>query len=164
MRVLRLTFSLCGILLLAGCIRPHYAQRSPEFRGRVLDDATSKPVVHAKVALRDRPSVSANTDRTGEFKVPAKRFLQWTLYGPCAADLREVDSYGWDLVVSHRGYETTTVDVLKHRNLDDASNTYVAVEGALPHTCTSRFASGLKHASDHLGQIAEIIRQTKQNL
>jgi len=40
-------------------------------------------------------------------------------------------------------------------------NTYVAVEGALPHTCISRFASGLKHASDHLGQIAEIVRQAK---
>ena len=43
-------------------------------------------------------------------------------------------------------------------------NTYVAVEGALPHTCISRFASGLKHASDHLDQIAEIVRQAKQNL
>ena len=40
-------------------------------------------------------------------------------------------------------------------------NTYVVVEGALPHTCISRFASGLKHASDHLRQIAEIVRQAK---
>jgi len=39
-------------------------------------------------------------------------------------------------------------------------NTYV-VEGALPHTCISRFASGLKHASDHLSQVAEIVRQAK---
>ncbi len=43
-------------------------------------------------------------------------------------------------------------------------NTYIVVEGALPHTCISRFASGLKHASDHLGQIAEIVRQAKQKL
>jgi len=41
-------------------------------------------------------------------------------------------------------------------------NTYTyPVSGALPHTCISRFASGLKHASDHLGQIAEIVRQAK---
>jgi hypothetical protein len=40
-------------------------------------------------------------------------------------------------------------------------NTYVPAEGARPHTCISRFASGLKHASDHLGQIAEIIHQAK---
>jgi len=40
-------------------------------------------------------------------------------------------------------------------------NTYVPVEGARPHTCISRFASGLKHASDHLGQIADIIRQAQ---
>jgi len=41
-------------------------------------------------------------------------------------------------------------------------NTYTpAARGALPHTCISRFASGLKHASDHLGQIEEIVRQAK---
>ena len=43
-------------------------------------------------------------------------------------------------------------------------NIYVPFEGALPHTCISRFASGLKHASDHLGQIAEIVRQRKNAL
>ena len=41
-------------------------------------------------------------------------------------------------------------------------NTYVPFEGALPHTPVSRFASGLKHASDHLGQIAEIVHQANQ--
>ena len=40
-------------------------------------------------------------------------------------------------------------------------NTYVPAAGAQAHTCISRFASGLKHASDHLGQIAEIARQAK---
>jgi hypothetical protein len=40
-------------------------------------------------------------------------------------------------------------------------NTYIPFEGALPHTCVSRFASGLKHASDHLAQIAEIVRQAQ---
>ena len=40
-------------------------------------------------------------------------------------------------------------------------NTYIPAEGARPHTCISRFASGLKHASDHLGQIAEVIRQAQ---
>ena len=41
-------------------------------------------------------------------------------------------------------------------------NTYSPAEGALPHTCISRFASGLKHASDHLGQIADIVRQANE--
>ncbi|MCI0555800.1 MAG: DinB family protein [Anaerolineae bacterium] len=41
-------------------------------------------------------------------------------------------------------------------------NTYSPSEGAVPHTCVSRFASGLRHASDHLGQIAEIVSQAKQ--
>ena len=44
-------------------------------------------------------------------------------------------------------------------------NTYTpAFKGALPHTCISRFASGLKHASDHLGQIEDIVRQANSVL
>lgn len=43
-------------------------------------------------------------------------------------------------------------------------NTYAPAEGAIPHTAVSRFASGLKHASDHLGQIAEIVRQAEAAL
>jgi hypothetical protein len=42
-------------------------------------------------------------------------------------------------------------------------NTYAPFEGAVPHTCVSRFAGGLKHASDHLGQIAEIVRQGRES-
>jgi hypothetical protein len=41
-------------------------------------------------------------------------------------------------------------------------NTYSPAEGAVPHTCISRFASGLKHASDHLGQIADIVHQANE--
>jgi len=40
-------------------------------------------------------------------------------------------------------------------------NTYIPAPGLLPHTPISRFASGLKHASDHLEQISEIMRQAK---
>jgi len=40
-------------------------------------------------------------------------------------------------------------------------NTYIPAAGARPHTCISRFASGLKHASDHLGQIADIAKQAR---
>jgi len=44
-------------------------------------------------------------------------------------------------------------------------NTYVpAVQGALPHTCISRFASGLKHMSDHLGQIVDVVHQANESL
>ena len=43
-------------------------------------------------------------------------------------------------------------------------NTYIPAEGAIPHTAVSRFASGLRHTSDHLGQIAEINRQAKEAL
>ena len=49
--------------------------------------------------------------------------------------------------------------------LPHMENTYTPpFAGALPHTCISRFASGLKHASDHLGQIEDIIRQANSTL
>ena len=41
-------------------------------------------------------------------------------------------------------------------------NTYEPAPGYPAHTCISRFASGLKHASDHLEQISEILRQAKE--
>lgn len=47
-------------------------------------------------------------------------------------------------------------------NTPHMDNTYVAAPGALAHTPASRFAGGLKHASDHLEQISEIIRQAKE--
>ena len=40
-------------------------------------------------------------------------------------------------------------------------NTYEPAPDYPAHTCVSRFASGLKHASDHLEQITEIMRQAK---
>ncbi|HEY5728518.1 MAG TPA: DinB family protein [Anaerolineales bacterium] len=44
-------------------------------------------------------------------------------------------------------------------------NTYTpAFQGALPHTCISRFVSGLKHASDHLGQITDIVQQANSTV
>jgi hypothetical protein len=46
-----------------------------------------------------------------------------------------------------------------HPHMD---NTYIPAPGLLPHTPVSRFASGLKHASDHLEQISEIMRQAKE--
>lgn len=46
-------------------------------------------------------------------------------------------------------------------NQPHMENTYIPTPGLLPHTPVSRFASGLKHASDHLEQINEIIRQAK---
>ncbi len=48
-------------------------------------------------------------------------------------------------------------------DLPHMDNTYLPpIQGVLPHTAVSRFASGLKHASDHLEQIAEILRQSQE--
>ncbi len=41
-------------------------------------------------------------------------------------------------------------------------NTYLLAPGAPPYTAVSRFALGLKHASDHLEHISKILRQAKE--
>ena len=41
-------------------------------------------------------------------------------------------------------------------------NTFSLALGTPPYTAISRFALGLKHASDHLEQISEIMRQAKE--
>jgi hypothetical protein len=120
--------TMCAALALTGCVLPHTVQRSPEFRGCVLDDGTKQPLAHARVALREHSSISTETDGRGSFRLSTKRSVQVTLAGPCPADLLHAEPYPWELVVSHRGYESRVIDVLKHRNLDDASNSYVAVD------------------------------------
>jgi hypothetical protein len=128
MRIFWNLIACCATAFLLGCVVPHSAERSPEFRGRILDETTRQPVARAKVALQDRASVSTKTAKDGTFRLPAKHFLQWTFHGHGKVDMREVEPYGWDLIISHRDYDTVTVDVLKHRNLEDSSRAYVAVE------------------------------------
>jgi hypothetical protein len=46
-------------------------------------------------------------------------------------------------------------------NPPQLENIYFPSKGARPYNCISRFASGLKHTSDHLTHIAEIVWQAK---
>ena len=128
MRIFWILIAFCATALLPGCVVPHSAERSPEFRGRVLDEATRQPVARAKVALRDCAAVSTKTAKNGTFRLPAKHFLQFTFHGHGAVDMRDVEPYGWDLIISHPGYDTATIDVFKHRNLEDSSRAYVALD------------------------------------
>jgi hypothetical protein len=41
------------------------------------------------------------------------------------------------------------------------NNTYQLIEGTEPPNAMARFVFGLKHTDDHLGQIAEIVRQAQ---
>jgi hypothetical protein len=44
----------------------------------------------------------------------------------------------------------------------DLENSYVPWEGAKPMNAVTRYAGGLLHAWDHLGQVEEIVRQARQ--
>jgi hypothetical protein len=128
MRAFRFLIATCVAVGLSGCLSPHTVQRSPEFRGRVLDQATQEPIAHVRVAIREHQSVHTTTDARGNYRLPSKRTFQLTVAGPSSTDFFSSDIYPWDLLISRRGYQSRTIDVLKHRNLDDASNAYVAVD------------------------------------
>ena len=75
MRVAPFILVLC---LLAGCLPvPHTSQRSPEFRGTVVDARTKKPVQGAKIVLSEDPRISCTSDATGAFRLKATRNHHW---------------------------------------------------------------------------------------
>ncbi len=73
-RAIRHTPLFLGAVLLTGClIAPHTSERSPEFRGTVLDARTRSPVEGAKVALLEDPGISCTSDASGCFQLEATR-------------------------------------------------------------------------------------------
>jgi hypothetical protein len=62
---------LAALLLTSGCERVEYD--SPTIHGQVLERDTGKPVASARVFLKEHPSVTAQTDTNGKFKLPPVR-------------------------------------------------------------------------------------------
>jgi hypothetical protein len=128
------------------------------------------------------------------YAVEGEESIAWTLghvIVHVTASMEEAASIASELArgVEHHGRsrwetpwrEATTIDFCRARmeesrrmclaslemwpNSPHMENTYTPTfKSALPNTCVSRFASGLKHASDHLGQITEIVRQADNSL
>jgi hypothetical protein len=128
------------------------------------------------------------------YAVEGEESIAWTLghvIVHVTASMEEAASIASELArgVEHPGRsrwetpwrEATTIDFCRARmeesrrmclaslemwpNSPHMENTYTPTfKSALPNTCVSRFASGLKHASDHLGQITEIVRQADNSL
>jgi hypothetical protein len=108
-------------------------------------------IVHLTASMEESASLAAEMARGVEFHGRSRDETPWreaTTIDFCRA--RMAESRRMCLASLEMWPEPPRMD-----------NTYIPAAGARPHTCISRFASGLKHASDHLSQIAEIVRQAR---
>jgi hypothetical protein len=110
-------------------------------------------IVHLTASMEESASLAAELARGVTFHGRSRYEVPWrevTTIAQCRARLQE-----------SRRMCLASLEMWSHP--PHMENTYIPAPGARPHTCISRFASGLKHASDHLGQIAEIVRQAKDS-
>ncbi len=106
----RIVLLICflSLPLLNGCIvYPHYDERSPAVRGRVVDADTLKPIAGARVAFSTKHSLAAKTDADGRFTIKSTR--QWEPLmgvGICGPEYKIGNYYYPEyLDVSSRGHE-----------------------------------------------------------
>jgi hypothetical protein len=89
------------LLLLIGCVYPHFSDRSEEVRGRVLDAETRLPVKGARIYFCDPPHHSTRTDANGYFRMKAVKNFHW-LAGADGSGYPNPKSNG--ICISHEGY------------------------------------------------------------
>jgi hypothetical protein len=109
-------------------------------------------IVHLTASMEESASLAAELARGVEFHGRSRHEDPWrevTTIERCRARMEE-----------SRRMCLASLDMWP--DPPHVENTYVPAAGARAHTCFSRFASGLKHASDHLDHIAEIVRQAKE--
>jgi DinB family protein len=109
-------------------------------------------IVHLTASMEESASIASELARGVKYHGRSRWEIPWrdvTIIGQCQARLEE----------SRRMCLASLEMWPRPPHME---NTYSPAEGAVPHTCVSRFASGLKHASDHLGQIADIVRQADE--
>jgi hypothetical protein len=114
--------------LFTGCLPiPHTSQRSPEFRGTVLDARTRGPVQGAKIVLSEDPTISCTSAKDGSFRLKATRnFHLLYIWNPAYESMPEWPKgkeYGKVTVtISHPNYVT-------HKK-SEASD-YILIEGGI---------------------------------
>ena len=150
--------------------------------GRLIADCTDADVTFMPVdEMADDPNAVDEDSK-----------LPWTLghvIVHLTASMEESAALGAELArgVEHRGrsrwevpwQKATTVEFCQARMVESrrmclaslemwpdppqTENIYFPSKGARPYNCISRFASGLKHASDHFSQVTGIVGQAKDS-
>ena len=108
-------------------------------------------IVHLTASLEESASLSAELARGVEFHGRSR----WEV------PFRDVETISFCRARLEESRRMCSAALNMWPDEPHMENTYIPAPGLLPHTPVSRFASGLKHASDHLEQISEIMRQAK---
>jgi len=112
-------------------------------------------IVHITASMEESASIASELARGVKFHGRSRWEVPW----------REVIAIGQCRVRIEESRRMCLASLEMWPEPPHMENTYTPdFKGALPHTCISRFASGLKHASDHLEQIADIVRQAAATL
>jgi hypothetical protein len=108
-------------------------------------------IVHITASAEESAAVAAELARGVAYHGRSRSEVPWqtvTTIAQCRQRLQE-----------SRRMRLASLDMWPDRpHLD---NTYRLIEGAEPINAIARFVFGLKHTDDHLGQIAEIVRQAQ---
>lgn len=108
-------------------------------------------IVHATASSEESAFLAAELARGVEFHGQSRWETPWTTVttiAQCRARLKE-----------SRRMRLASLDLWPAQ--PQLANTYIPWPGARPMNAISRFAGGLMHDYDHLGQIAEILKQAK---
>lgn len=111
-------------------------------------------VVHLTASMEESASLAAELARGVEFHGRSRYEVPWrevTTIEQCRARMTE-----------SRRMCLASLEIWPEP--PHLENTYVPAAGARAHNCISRFASGLKHASDHLDQITVLAGEAKAAL
>ena len=111
-------------------------------------------IVHLTASMEESAAIAAELARGVAYHGRSRSEVPWR-------DARTIDYCRARLAESRR---MCLASLEMWPDTPHLENTYSPAEGAVPHTAVSRFASGLRHASDHLGQIAEVVRQAREAL
>jgi hypothetical protein len=108
-------------------------------------------IVHTTASAEEAAALAAELARGVEFHGRSRYETPWrtvTTTAQCRQRLEE-----------SRRMRLASLDMWPDEpHLD---NTYIPWEGAPPANAVARFIMGLKHADDHVGQVADIVRQAK---
>jgi hypothetical protein len=108
-------------------------------------------IVHLTASMEESAALSAELARGVEFHGRSRWEADWK-----AATSIE---YCRDRLEDSRRMCLAALDMWPRE--PHLENTYLPSPTVKPYNCVVRFLSGLKHASDHLGQIEEILRQAR---
>ncbi|MBV6394212.1 MAG: hypothetical protein KPEEDBHJ_03464 [Anaerolineales bacterium] len=106
-------------------------------------------IVHLTASMEESAALSAELARGVEFHGRSRWEVDWKT-------VRTIETCRERLEDSRRMCLAALDMWPREPHLE---NTYLPSPTVKPYNCIARFLSGLKHASDHLGQIGEILRQ-----